>query len=501
LSSYSRILEPSGRRFYTGHPIFDRIFDLRIGMSILMLDETFSEAYKLLNVLFNIYGKSLVSRPIEVSPYTSPSGNGEAVSVGDRSLSDISIAVNKLRMKHPRTPFIHTALPDMIIKNNPDDTLRLLTAWQKNIHEAETIEFYILPRGTFGDLERKILSVVDGGIEIRLERSEGRFRSYLKPIRCCRPDFHLREFSYILEGNRLIVEWEGQFTDSLPHFDEEEISRRVNEYKNNLRYLKVTRGEKQFSVSASVYDYWLLSQIRDKNLASISEIFPEDFDQLLRKIAVWQTDDVVRVVRDAEGWRPNHTSKTSIGLLTRLGLTLPSSIASLIFRSKTGKPRSVPLDVFLTKRRAYSTFLEMFLSKMNVRESDYIDKLLEMQKKFYEAGSRVTVLSHIKALGENPELSLDVKYLPKLLKLSFNSAYGINPSIHKISENEYKMEFYDCFECAESTSNRPICAYIEGSTEGICGVLFKMKTVCKEVECKAMGDNACTFKVKLVKHQ
>jgi len=156
-------------------------------------------------------------------------------------LSDISIDVNKVRTRYPNTPIIHTALPDMIMKNEPDDVLRLLMAWQKNIREAGTVEFYILPKGTFQDLERKILAVVDGGVEIRVDQTDSRFRSYIKPIRCCSPESHLKEFQYVLDSGRLLIRLEDRLTDELATFDQEEIVNRMADYKNNLRFLKNLR--------------------------------------------------------------------------------------------------------------------------------------------------------------------------------------------------------------------------------------------------------------------
>lgn len=43
MSEYERSV-PAGKKFLTGHPLFDRIINLNYGTSILMLDETFSEA-------------------------------------------------------------------------------------------------------------------------------------------------------------------------------------------------------------------------------------------------------------------------------------------------------------------------------------------------------------------------------------------------------------------------------------------------------------------------
>ncbi|MFQ6134985.1 MAG: V4R domain-containing protein [Nitrososphaerales archaeon] len=495
MSEYERHIEPAGKRFLTGHPVFDQIVDINLGTSILMLDETFSEANKLLNILFKTYGVSMIDRHYEVVPYSSPAMGEHVLSVGDQPLSDTSIAVNDLRRRYRNIPFIHTALPDMIIKNDPDDILRLLMAWQKSIREAGTVEFYILPKGTFQDLERKILSVVDGGIGIRVDQTEGRFRAYLKPIRCCRPEFHLKEFQYMINNGRILIQWEDRFTDELVSYDLEEIRSRVEDYKKNLRFLKVIPGGKT-DPQVSVYDYWMLSQLQGKLLSEINEVFPEDFDQMLRKIAAWQIADVLRVVQTTEPWKSTYPKSPKVSRRTQLALRIPTWLTKRIFRLMIGRPRTMPLDAFLYNRKATLAFIDMLLSKLDLKEDDYTERLLEMQKRFYEVGSRETAIKHSKLLGENISLQVDTRYLPKVLELTFNTTYQINPRITKVSEKEYLLEFHECYECSEIKYSKPVCSPIEGIVEGICGVIFKTGARCREIECKALGDEACVFRIE-----
>lgn len=497
MEEYGRELDLNhlGKVFLTGHPIFDQVVDINYGTSILMLDETFSEAHKLLNILFKNYGMPRIDRHCEVVPYSSLSMSEHVLAVGDQPLSDISIAVNDLRRSFKNTPFIHTALPDMIIKNDPDDILRLLMAWQKSIRESGTVEFYILPKGTFQELERKILSVVDGCIEIRVDHTEGRFRSYLKPIRCCKPDFHLKEFQYTIDKGHLLVRWEERFTDEFASFDHEEITRRIEDYKKNLRFLKVVPGGKT-DPQVSVYDYWMLSQLQGKCLSEINEIFPEEFDQILQKIASWQIADVLRVVRATEPWRSTHANKPKVSIPVRLALGLPLWFSNWVLRLKTGKPRTIPLDAYMYNRNATLAFIDMLLAKLDLKETDYMERLLEMQKRFTEIGARETAIKHTKLLGENLYNKLDLKYLPKILRLTFNNTYNIIPRISKVSENEYLLEFRECMECSGVTYAKPVCSAIEGIVEGICGVIFKTGGKCMETECKALGDEACVFKLE-----
>jgi predicted hydrocarbon binding protein len=495
VEEYQRETVNHGAKYATDHNVLDQLLDIYYGTSILLLDETFSEAQKLLNIVLNNYSKTSQGNYFEIVPYSNQRTDGRVISIGDQSLTDISISLNELRRKNRKTSIIHTALPDMIIENDPDDILRLLMNWQKNIRESNTVEFYILPKGTFQELERKILSVVDGGIEIRVDNTEGRFRSFLRPIRCCKPDYHLKEFQYMINKGRLLLRWDERFTDEFASFDVEEIQRRIIDYRKNLRFLKVIRGGKT-DPQVSVYDYWMLSQLQDKHLAEIQEIFPEEFDNILEKIAAWQIADALRVVRAEEPWRYPNAKKSKVGGRVKLALDLPLWLTNRLLRLRTGQPRTIPLDAFMANRKASLAFIDMLLAKLDLKEVDYMDRLMEMQKRFNEMGTRETAIKHTKLLGENLFLKIDLDYLPKILSLTFSSTYNIKPRVNRVSEKEFIVEFRECVECAGMTFSKPVCSAIEGIIEGICGVIFKSGVKCRETECKALGDETCVFKLE-----
>jgi len=139
----------------------------------------------------------------------------------------------------------------------------------------------------------------------------------------------------------------------------------------------------------------------------------------------------------------------------------------------------------------------MLLAKLDLKETDYMERLLEMQKRFNEIGARETAIKHIRMLGENSSLKVESDYVPKILGLTFYTAYRIKAKITKVSEKEYLLEVPECWWCSGITHTSPVCSTIEGTVEGICGVIFKTRTKCKEVECKAVGDEACIFKIEL----
>ncbi|MEM3624658.1 MAG: V4R domain-containing protein, partial [Nitrososphaerales archaeon] len=56
---------------------------------------------------------------------------------------------------------------------------------------------------------------------------------------------------------------------------------------------------------------------------------------------------------------------------------------------------------------------------------------------------------------------------------------------------------YDCFLCEGVRSIRPICRSINGALVGACSITFKKMISCKEIKCKALGDENCVFELKI----
>jgi predicted hydrocarbon binding protein len=292
-----------------------------------------------------------------------------------------------------------------------------------------------------------------------------------------------------------MIWWNDRFTDTMAAYDIEEVKHRVEDYKRNLRFTKIVPGER-FDSQMSVYEYWMMSQIQGKLLSEIEEIFPEEFDDVLRKIASWQISDLVRVVQTPPV-KVSGKRKTHVSMRTKLSLRLPTWLTSKMLRLMTGRPRTVPLDAFIFNRKATLAFIDMLLARLDLTDTDYTERLLEMQKRFYEVGSRETALKHTKLIGENASLKMDMKTLPKILELTFISSYHDRPEISRVSDKEYLLTFRDCYECNDVKYTKPVCSPIEGIVEGICGVIFKTKVKCREIECKAIGDQACVFRLNV----
>jgi hypothetical protein len=464
-----------------------------------MLDETFSEARNLLKLLFETYGRSVTSPPVEIFSHTGLEADERSFALGDLSISDASIAVNDLRRRFRTLPFIHAYLPDMIIRNHPDDILRLVGAWKAATVEYGTVEFYLLPRGAFGDLEKKLLSVVDGAVEVRIARSEQGFRSTFTPVRLCHPEYHLHEFAYLVSGKRLLVEWEGEYTDELRTFGPEQIKLHLDEYRENAYGYHITEGPNRAPSGLPIYDIWLLGRVIGRDLDELLNLFPERHEELLSKIARWHLQGILTLVR-REGVRgavPGRRRRMP-SMATRSALLLPDWLVGMLFGIRRGAMRMVPSDIFFAHREATNMLLDILLAKEGDVKSQFARRgLRETEKRFTELIARVTALEHIRKMDEDPKQALDRRHIPKMIRLTVRTAYSMASTVHKISDEEYQVRIERCFLCEQSHQEAPICAAIEGALEAVLGIVFKLRSGCEEIHCRAAGDPACVFRVRL----
>ncbi|MCJ7637319.1 MAG: hypothetical protein MUO21_07500, partial [Nitrososphaeraceae archaeon] len=200
------------QRFLTGHDVFDEIVNLYYGSTTLLLDHSFIEGRHLLfNLLTNNKPYEIVSSIRGV-----PNPDERIVPIGEKSVSDASLTVNDLRNRFPEEIIIHNYFPDFIIRHGSDVFLRLLESWHDSITSGRTVEFYLLPKGAFQEIERKIMSIVDGVIEIKVSQINKRFGLSFIPMRCCKPEYHLRDFPYRIDSGRLLIEWDREFVEKLP---------------------------------------------------------------------------------------------------------------------------------------------------------------------------------------------------------------------------------------------------------------------------------------------
>ena len=497
LGAASTLLSSKGR-FYTGHQLFDELVELRYGTSILMTDETFSEAQTVLNILFENHGNESL-KPIQIK--SNPGRKGDDIlDIGNLSIVETSINLNALRRKNPRQPFIHSSLPDIIIKNDPNKLLLTFENWQKNIIENQTIEFYLLPRNTFADLEKKILSLVDGAIQIHVSKDQGKFQSSLSPVRICKPEYHLKEYPYVIEGDRFLIYWEGEFTDRIVGIAKEEILRRIADHKTRLRELKVIEGPTTLKKSSPINDFWLYSQLKGVPLYQIRELFPESFDKIMERIVRWEATGIVKLAPVSKlEIAPITQGNKEPKFITKLALRLPSWLTYRLFRMQTGAVSKVPVDIYLTGRQSAVSLISILMQKAGIESpDDIVSSILEMERVYSNYESRKAAVEHIKALGESPtDLVLDNKMLPNLLKVALRTGYEVDASVKRTANEVFEFVVKDCYFCHDTKSETPICTAPAGGVEALCSLMFKKKSQVEEISCKAMGDRNCTYRLTL----
>jgi len=470
----------------TKNEVFNEIANLRWGSSFLILDETHFESLLFLNALLKdavppkhvfVISFQNIDTPFEVrklaiEEYT--------------SLNDISIMINQLRdYIGSRGIIVHNYLPHILVREDEESTLRMLEFWGTKTVEKNLIEFYTLPQGTFPSLEKKLASLADGEINIKfLKKEERQFAFTVK--KACKSEYHLREFPFIIDKERLLIKWGEEFTDKLPREIEETIRRKIVYLKSHMDSLKLSMGVIP-AQGLAPQEYLLLTQLDGIRLDEAQEIFPDIFDYILEKIAKWNLQDILQV-EEAERREPKPI-KEHPSLRTRIALALPSRFAAHFLG---GGMRKVPMDGYLQVKKTLEAICKLYMPTLK----EPLEALPDMEEFSQELAARITALERIKNNREDPRMKFDESYLPKFILLTIEAGFGLKPKIRKVSAGIFEVAITDCL-CSSIHSDKPACRFIGGAVVGTCSVMLKRKLVCNEVRCKAMGESQCVFLLKL----
>jgi hypothetical protein len=472
-------------KFKSGHEVFDEISSFPIGSFILVLDKTHFESSIFLTTLLS--NKNQKRHVCFLAPYHIE-GPFETIKLDLQKLSlqEISITINKLRDSLRGGIIIHNYLPHILVKEDEGIVLKMVESWYGKSIEKETTEFFTLPKDTFPIFEKKFNSLAYGSIELTIKKEENTIQQFFSISRACKPEYHMREFQYVIKDNRLLIKWGDEFIETLPKEEESIIGEKVNYLKTNLYCLKLLPGSFS-SYNLSPYEQLLLSQIIGKRLDDVQTLFPETFEELLKKIAIWNINGIIKLeIVEKKEPKPFKEPK----LITRIAFSLPKE---LCIRMLYGRPASVPADCYLALKKAAESFTKI-LSGI-VTESISV-KFEEIEDFFQEMAGRITSIDHIKKAGEDPQtIKLDLSYLPKMVTLSLFYGWGLKPRIKKDENvaNTYFVYVDKCFLCKGVASNKPVCRILSSIIVGMCSIVFKERFYCEEIKCKAMGDNSCVF--------
>ena len=481
------------KNFETGHELFDHIIDFRMGTFISILDKTYTESLSFLNALFShsserpiyIISRQDVDTPFEIIK----------VDVTEKSMNDLNLTIADIRNKVKKGVIIHYYLPHLLLKENEDALLKMFSYWSGKIAETELIEFFPLPQDTFPPFEKKLQALTDAVIVIKIEKSEDAYRQYFSIPRGSKPIYHLTEFPYIVENKQLLIKWGDEYRDKPPEEFGEDLEKNKDFLLENLYSLQVSPGP--FSIEdmkLPSYEYLLVSQCIGRRLDEIMLLFPEQSEYILENLAKWKLRGLVSF-EDTEMRKMTHQIKP-MSFNFELALNLPTSVTmfllNLMRRSSDNKPRMVSYDAYIAMKRSAEALAKIFIPK----SSEAIAQLSEFESFFQEIASRQTAIEHSAALGENPEIKLELQYLPKICALTLLSGYNMKSETHESGPNEWTLEIHDCHICRDEESVTPVCQMLSGTIIGALSVVFKERFECKEIRCKAMGDEACVFQIR-----
>ncbi len=473
-------------KFKTRHEVFDEITNLRIGHSISVFDETHTESILFLN--------SLLSKQKSLQVYVlSPTHVETPFKVRNvditRSLNDVNLSVAEFRGEIQRGIIIHHYLPRVLLKENEEAILQMLEYWSNKIADKKFIEFFTLPKETFPSFERKLQALANGVIRLDISKQEESYRQTFMVLRGSKPQYHITEFPYRVDNNRLLIFWEGEYTERLPKETEVEIKRIKSYLMENQYSIKIDK--KEFIHSMNPYEYLLFSEIVDKRLDEIQMLFPERIDDVLETLAKWK---IAGYIGFREMEKLEHKPlKGKLNLFTKIGLKIPTFLSLLALRLQgtygEKRIRKVPLDGYVSLKNSAEAVARIFLPP----DTRVVEKLPDIESFFLEMAGRRTALEHIEALGENSSAQLDVKYVPKLCSLALSVGYDLKSNIKVLNPNTYELTIKNCFICRGSKSEEPICQMLGSTLVGTLSILIKEKFTWHEIKCQAMGDDNCVF--------
>ncbi|MEM0457172.1 MAG: 4-vinyl reductase [Nitrososphaerota archaeon] len=477
------------KKFFTGHEVFDEISDIQVGNSILVLDGGYGEALYFLEKLLKSKDYIIIRHKIEQQVI------GKQITIQFSTLNELSIIVNNIRRENKEKIIIHDYLSELLINFDPDSVLKLLLIWKTEVQKNETVEFYILTKDAFAIIEKKLLSLMDGGIEVEVKPQKEIKQLSFTLIKCCKLEYNLKPIKFIIRDGELLIEWMGEFTNKIPKITAETLKEKIKFYEDNVENLRIIKGEKEY-VNILSEDLWLLSQIDGMPLLMVKMVYPDIFNSLLRKIAVWETLGYVKLVIDKDGdpWLNNVKklmNKKGINLKTKVALNLPSKFFHTV-QGISSLPK-VPAKVYMMEKRSMFEFIKHITAGSKEEHDVMFENLLNLEEKFHEFISRKKALEDIVVQKENPLNSLEPKYIPKIIMLTIYYGYGLKSDVKFLNNEKIKVTIPDCYICENISSSLPICTAITGAIKGALSVVFKRPVSGKEIKCKAIGNDVCEF--------
>ncbi|MEM3133999.1 MAG: 4-vinyl reductase [Candidatus Caldarchaeum sp.] len=440
-------------RILTANPQFDEIVTFYTGMTVMVSDETFSEGRAFLHALFK-------HRPLKelVSPRQSWSDGGWRIPVNIENLQELSITVNKLRRSlHPQI-LIHSYLPELLVKHGSDQVLKLLNFWQADVEQTGHVEFYLIPKKTFVDFERKLAALVDGAIEISVERVQNAIQQYFIPIRIAKDEYHLKPVSYTIEGGELIIKPAGEMTMDIGQL------RLVAQEMASDQETILTIAQRNYRVH-SLADFFMLKEMDGWKTSWLKQVFPDEFDRVLTKMAAYVREGVLNFGKTPfQGGEATDFTELEQRCVRRLKLLCSGEAVDVL-----------------------NNVAELVAQKTS-QPSD--------------SGSLVGCLQELYArlYAFSLQAKMAKRGLEKTLEDALEDVAELKAKVRKLGQDAYAVEISNCPFCRGLQTQGPACEnYLANMLKGLSTVLTGRGLACSEVECRASGGRKCVFQLKTVR--
>jgi len=438
-------VEDGEGRFFTGNKVFDEIVDLSYGMAVLVLDETMHEGRLFLLTLLKDHPVAEV-----VSTRQSPESS-RRLHIEIDNPQDVSIQLSRLRKNLTRQVLIHTYLQEILVRYGEETALKLVDNMISDIKRAGNIEFFLLPKGTFANFERKLMAVVDGALEISVQRLQSGVDYAFTPIRISSPEYHLKPVSYVYDEGGLKIFPSKTIVNPAVI---EELAEKISIDREGVLAWGAA-SPKNMPVS----EYFMVKELVGLRLAWIGEIFKDMPETSYRKVAEYVYKRYLSVEKKSPtGLRERLKNYVSMMRM----LTYPEPVAFLgELCSYLGENLSKD-EVRNRIRRMREFFARMYVYAMQYTSEDY--------------GTAV----------EN------------VLEIVLRSG----AKFRKKAENIYIIEVKECRLCSEPSADGQMC--VEAVTDlvrGVTGCVLGAGVELSETQCISRGGKRCVFQYILKQPQ
>ncbi|MEM1943821.1 MAG: hypothetical protein QXO30_04180 [Candidatus Caldarchaeum sp.] len=428
------------------NPFFDEVVRITAGQTVLVRDETFSESREFLLRLFD--RRSLLEL---VSPRQTLSGDVERLAVSLDNLQELSITINTLRRQLPPRIIVHSYLPELLVRYDSEQVLKLLNFWQAEVKKHNHVEFLLLPRNTFEVFERKLMAVVDGAIDLSVSREGNTLQKYFTPIRIAREEYHLKPIKYSLVNGDVVINAPKKVPDASN--SARALQERI-EAENDLM-IALKRDPTELEV---ISDYFLAKAVDGLRVSWVKRVFPDMVDNVMWKIASWVDEGLLKLERPAGDDSAIDFVWAKAGRRLRF-FSLQESVETLNDLSRFLKQRA-GVEVDLSRLAAY----------------------------LQELYSRLFVFC---LLSNGRHMSWE-----KVLAMLFSTASDGRVKVRKAGKDEWVVELRGCGFCRVGGLG---CEQVVSNlVSGAGAVALNENVACKEVECVESGGGKCVFRLSVV---